>query len=74
MSDVILYSASKWTWDGRTVYMVLAPYEMSRDNPGIVGKEITLDGERCRVTGVERNLPLFPIRKGELIGIMVEPL
>lgn len=58
---------------GGTVYNVHAPFEMNRDNPEIRGQIVRIDGEEMLVSGIECFRPLFPIRKGEIIGLWVKP-
>ncbi len=56
-----------------TVYSVRAPFEMDRANPEIRGQIIRIDDKEMLVSGVECFRPLFPIRKGEIIGLWVKP-
>jgi len=67
-----LSSVDEYTVQDKKVYNVLAPYEMNRDRPDITDTLVFINGELFKVIGVERNLPLTPIKKGEIIGLMVE--
>lgn len=49
-----------------------APFEMDRDNPQIIGMTILLDGRKVLVRNVMCIRPRFPIRKGEVIGLIVK--
>ncbi len=48
--------------------------ERPRDEPGLVGEIVTIDGEQFRCVGVQRTMPSFPIQPGEKIGLLVEEL
>ncbi len=62
------YEVGPWN-----VYVVEAPFEMSRDHPEILNQCVTVqwDGKTRTfiVGGVERRLPMHPIRPGEHIGL-----
>lgn len=48
--------------------------ERDRNNPGLSGVEVEIDGERFKCVAVERYMPATPIRKGEPIGLLVKEL
>lgn len=58
--------------DKRECRSVAAPYEMSRNHPEIIGQRVLIDGEEKRVVAVERHLPSFPIKAGEIIGLLLD--
>lgn len=58
-----------------TVYVVGAPFTMSRDAPAIKGESVTINQKgsvvRGRVVGVEHRVPDRPIYYGEPIGLIL---
>jgi len=54
------------------VAMTVCDRERPRDNTGLTGKAVLIDGEKYTVRGVERRLPEWPIAKGEPIGLLVD--
>ena len=54
-----------------TVYIVENDKDRFRDNTGLIGTEIILDGRNCIIKGIESFLTL-KIHKGDKIGLMVE--
>lgn len=72
MIELASIGSSVLATSGRRLYAVEAPYEMARDHPPLIGMTILLDGKLCKVQSVGRNLPLFPIRKGEHIELLVD--
>lgn len=55
-----------WGWQAT----VECDRERDRDNPGLIGK-VEIDGEIFECIGCSRFMPRRPIRKGELIGLVV---
>lgn len=54
------------------VVLVESDRERPRDNGcELVGNNVVVDGITYLCRGVERNLPAYPIRKGEKIGLLV---
>jgi hypothetical protein len=47
--------------------------DRDRKNPGLAGQPVLIDGEQFLCVAVEMNVPLYPIRKGERIGLLVQP-
>jgi hypothetical protein len=45
--------------------------ERNRDDSGLRGLVVFIDGEPFECIGVERHLPAFPIQPGERIGLLV---
>jgi len=67
------FKAIEWVETPRGwMAMVEAPAEMDRDNPEVIGEDVTINGEAFRCIGVERNLPNRPIGVGEVIGLLIE--
>jgi hypothetical protein len=67
-------SLGKFTVPGRgLVHVVACDKERPRDDTGLVGMTVVIDGEAFHCRGVERRLPSGPIREGEEIGLLVGP-
>jgi hypothetical protein len=77
MSDATLprFKSLDWyTIPGRgRVAAVECDIERPRDQPGLLGKLVIIDGETFVCIGVERRLPAGPIQPGEKIGLLVRP-
>lgn len=47
--------------------------ERPRDGSDLKGSIVQIDGERFVVVGIDRDMPAYPIRQGERIGLLVSP-
>lgn len=56
-----------------TVYATVADRQMDRDHPDVLGETVLIDDKPMVVKGVERFLPMSPIRVGESIGLLAIP-
>lgn len=54
--------------------LVECDIERPRDNTGLIGTKVSIDGEIFECVAVERHLPLTPIAKGERIGLLVREI
>jgi hypothetical protein len=48
-----------------------APFDMPWDIPELMGSKVLLDGRLFEIRGVVPNVPLSPIKKGQLIELLV---
>ncbi len=53
------------------VALVECDQERSRDQPGLTGQDVKIDGHEYTVVGVERRMPSYAIRKAEPIGLLI---
>lgn len=75
MDDIPSFtSVGWWYWKQWPVAYVPCDRERDRQNTGPPGAEVVIDGRHYRVIAVERHMPLTPIKPGEIIGLMVEPV
>lgn len=58
----------------RDVFPVESDRVFDREKPECVGWTVALNGGLYKVIGVDRFMPLSPIKPGEPIGLMVEPI
>ena len=72
---MIEFASKQWTLLPGRGWMAIVPcdQERPRDNPGLVGQRVLIDGQEYVVQAVGRHLPAYPIRKGELIDLLVAP-
>ena len=70
---MIEFKSLGWTTiNGRgDVAIVACDRERPREDCGLVGEAVKIDGYTYVVKGVERRLPASPIRRGEIIGLLV---
>ena len=68
------FTASAWYRVKGRGWMASVECDVERDrgNPGLAGRLVIVDGEMFFCVGVERNMPLGPIRPGERIGLLVQ--
>lgn len=56
--------------DRGKVFIVENDKDRDRDNNGLLGSEVIIDGNKYKVLGVE-SLPMKTITKGQTIGLLV---
>ena len=52
-------------------YVVEAPFDMPADIPDLIGRNVSLDGRRFEIRGIVPSVPVAPIRKGDLMELLV---
>lgn len=52
-------------------YVVEAPFDMPADIPDLIGRPVSLDGRAFEIRGIVPNVPVSPIRKGDLMELLV---
>jgi hypothetical protein len=59
---------------GHRYFSVESDRQFDRGHPECIGWTVLLRGDLFTVRGVDRHLPATPIRPGENIGLLVEPI
>jgi hypothetical protein len=55
----------------RWAYLIHAPFDTGPDIPELIGITVHLDGLPFQIRGIVPRVPQSPVRKGEVIGLLV---
>lgn len=55
----------------RWAYGVRAPFDMPAHIPDLMGTKVSLDGKPFEIRGIVPKAPFTPIKKGELMELLV---